>query len=78
MQNIPVNNTPIQQFINIVKSAELNHKNEVKLPIQQAKMLVYNLTELLAVHNSQYANILQTVLDKDSTTIKLNLDGGSF
>ena len=52
MQN-PINLTPITQFVQLLRVAELNQQKEVKLTIQQARLLNLALTETLDKLNSK-------------------------
>ena len=39
--NEPINTIPIQQFIQIVKTAESSNQKEIRIPLTQAKALAY-------------------------------------
>ena len=55
----PINTTPIQQFIQQVKAAELSQQREVKLDIKTAKMLAFCLGEVSAKLLEDYDIILK-------------------
>ena len=78
MQN-QINLTPITQFTQIVRSAELSQSKEIKIPIQQARLLNLALTELLDKLNQDYEsmyNALKRSLDTEVITI--TMDGGGL
>jgi hypothetical protein len=74
-----INTSPIQQFIQQVKSAELSQAKEIKIGIQQARLLVLALTDVLDNCNRNWEEIY-TVLKNSQTeeVITVNLDGGGF
>lgn len=74
-----INTTPISQFIQQVRAAELSQGKEVKIPIQQARLLTLALTELLESTNKDWETLFHAL--KQSTEpeiIKVELDGGGF
>jgi len=78
MQN-QINLTPITQFIQSVRSAELSQAREVKLSVQQARALVLALTEiqdkLLQDYETMFNQLKQSV---DTEVITVTMDGGGF
>ena len=78
MQN-QINLTPITQFIQSVRSAELSQAREVKLSLQQARALVLALTEiqdkLLQDYETMFNQLKQSV---DTEVITVTMDGGGF
>lgn len=80
MQN-PINTTPITQFVQQVRSAELNQSKEIKLSIQQARLLTLALTEimdkLLQDYESMY-NSLKKHVEAEDQVINVSMDGGNF
>ena len=78
MQN-PINLTPITQFIQTVRSAELTQSKEVKLSIQQARLLSLALAEiqdkLLQDYESMFNELKKNV---DSEVVTVSMDGGGF
>jgi hypothetical protein len=78
MQN-QINLTPVTQFIQSVRSAELTQAKEVKLSMQQARMLSLALAEiqdkLLNDYESMF-NDLKRSIDTDVVTVQV--DGGGF
>jgi hypothetical protein len=78
MQN-QINLSPITQFIQLLRSAELTQQKEIKMPIQQARLLNLALTEiqdkLLQDYESMYNQLKNSV---DSEIITVSMDGGGF
>ncbi len=74
-----INTSSITNFIQQVKSAELSQSKEVKISIQQARLLVLSLTEVLESNNRNWEEIY-TVFKNSKTdeVITVNLDGGGF
>ena len=78
MQN-QINTTPITQFIQQVRSAELGQAKEVKLNIQQARLLMLSLSECMDKLNQDYEsmyNALKRSVDTEAVTV--SMDGGGF
>lgn len=78
MQN-PINLTPLTQFIQSVRSAELSQSKEVKMSIQQARLLSLALNELQEKLLQDYEtmfNELKRSMDTDVITV--SMDGGDF
>lgn len=78
MQN-QINLSPITQFIQQVRSAELSQAKEVKMNIQQARMLNLALAEIMDKLNQDYESLfndLKQSLDADVVTVAM--DGGGF
>lgn len=75
--NDPLNTTPIQQFIQQVKSADAGRAKEVKLDIQTAKRLAFTLGEVMSRLNGNLEEILAQSSNNDSEVIEVKLDGGS-
>jgi hypothetical protein len=78
MQN-QINLTPITQFAHSLRAAELAQAKEVKMPIQQARLLNLALAEiqdkLLQDYESMYNALKNSV---GTETITVAMDGGSF
>lgn len=78
MQN-QINLTPLTQFIQSVRSAELSQSKEVKMSIQQARLLSLALNELQEKLLQDYEtmfNELKRSMDTDVVTV--SMDGGDF
>ena len=78
MQN-PINLTPITQFVQLLRVAELNQQKEVKLTIQQARLLNLALTETLDKLNRDWETLYSALKNtQDSEVITVTMDGGGF
>jgi hypothetical protein len=78
MQN-QINLTPITQFIQSVRAAELSQSKEVKLPIQQARLLNLALAEMLDKINQDYETMFNALKNTtDTEVITVTMDGGGF
>lgn len=78
MQN-QINLTPITQFAQTVRSAELSQAKEVKMPIQQARLLSLALMEMMDKMHQDYDLLLQELRENSSPeAISVSMDGGSF
>lgn len=69
-----INLSPITQFVQQLKSAEFTNQREVKMPIQQARLLSIALVELMD-------QLIKESTNKPSTNneiVKINMDGGGF
>lgn len=78
MQN-QINLTPVTQFIQQVRAAELGQSKEVKMSIQQARMLNLALAELMDKVNQDYESMF-TALKRsvDTEVVSVSMDGGGF
>jgi hypothetical protein len=78
MQN-PINTTPLAQFAQLLRAAELSQQKEVKIPIAQARLLSLALNEiqgkLLQDYESMF-NSLKGYVQQES--VQIELDGGGF
>jgi hypothetical protein len=78
MQN-QINQTPITQFIQQVRTADQTQSKEVKLSIQQARALVLVLSEmqvkLLQDYETMFSELKKSV---DTEVITVTMDGGGF
>ena len=75
MQN-PINLTPITQFVQLLRVAELSQQKEVKLTIQQARLLNLALTETLDKLNRDWETLysaLKNTQNTEKTTQKTHL-----
>jgi hypothetical protein len=78
MQN-QINLTPITQFAQILRSAELSQQKEIKIGIQQARLLNLALTEIQDKLLQDYETLFNSL--KNSTNnevVSIELDGGGF
>lgn len=78
MQN-QINTTPITQFVQLVRSAELAQSKDVKLTIAQARLLNLVLVELLEKINRDYESMFNQLKQSNTTEIvSISMDGGGF
>jgi len=78
MQN-QININPINQFTQLLKAAELSQQKEVKIPIQQARLLSLTLNEVLLKLNQDYETLYQSLKQNTGQeTVSLSMDGGGF
>ena len=78
MQN-PINLSPITQFAQLVRSAELSQSKEVKIPIQQARLMNLALIELMDQLHQDYEtmyNALKRGVNEEPVSV--SMDGGGF
>ncbi len=74
--NEPLNTIPIQQFIQVVKSAENSRSNEVRIDINTAKNLAFTLGIVMSRLNGDLEKLLQRNTNSQES-IQINMDGGS-
>jgi len=78
MQN-PINTVALTQFTQLIKSAELARQQEVKIPIQQARLLNIALTDVLIKLTQDYETLLLEIKQSGSNeVVTVSMDGGGF
>lgn len=78
MQN-QINLTPITQFVQQVRSAEQTQAKEVKLSLQQARLLSLALTEIQDKLLQDYETLFNELKkSQDTDVITVSMDGGGF
>ena len=78
MQN-QINLSPITQFVQTLRSAELSQQKEIKLSIQQARLLHLALTEVLDKINQDYESLYNDLKRSvDTEVVTVAMDGGGF
>ncbi len=78
MQNV-INISALTQFIQTVKSAEFSQQKEVKMSIQQARLLCLTLTEIQAKLLQDYESLYHSLKQTGTTdVVNVNMDGGGF
>ena len=78
MQN-PINLTPISQFAQTLRAAELAQAREVKLTIQQARLLNLALLEIQDKLLQDYETLFNKLKTSSETeVISVTMDGGGF
>ena len=74
-----INTTPITHFIQTLRSAELGQQKEVKITIQQARLLNLALAEIMDKLNNDYESMFNEIKKStDSGTVTVQMDGGGF
>ena len=75
----PINTAAITQFTQLLKSAELSQQKEVKIPIQQARLLNLALTDVLAKLAQDYESLFNSLKSGSATeVVSITMDGGGF
>ena len=78
MQN-QINLTPITQFAQLVRAAELGQAREVKIPIQQARLMNLAFVELMEQVRQDYESMFNHLKKStDTEVISVTMDGGGF
>ncbi len=78
MQN-QINLTPITQFVQQVRAAELSQAKEVKMSIQQARLFVLALAEIQDKMLKDYETMLNELKKSiDTEVVTVAMDGGGF
>jgi len=78
MQN-PINTAALIQFTQLLKAAELSQQKELKMPIQQARLLNIALTEVLAKLTQDYESLFNSLKSSSGEeVISIQVDGGGF
>jgi len=74
-----INLTPITQFTQLLRASELSQSKELKMPIQQARLLNMALTELLDKMNQDYETMYNALKNSsDTEVVNVSMDGGGF
>lgn len=74
-----INLSPITQFVQSLRAAELSQAKEVKLPIQQARLLSLALSEIQQkLLQDQETLFNQLKSSTETEVITVNMDGGDF
>lgn len=75
----PINTTPITQFAQMLRSAELSQSKEIKIPIQQARLMNLAFVELMEQVKQDYESMFnQLKKSVDNEVVSVSLDGGGF
>ena len=78
MQN-QINLTPFTQFIQQVRSAESSQAKEIKMSLQQARMLSLALAECMDKLNQDYETLFNELKRSQETeVVTVTMDGGGF
>jgi len=74
-----INTTPLAQFAQALRAAELSQSKEVKLSIQQARLLNLALTEIQSKLLQDYTALLLELKSAGQTeVVQVSMDGGGF
>lgn len=74
-----INVMPITQFAQQLRAAELGQLKEIKMPIQQARLLNLALVEILDKINRDYESMFNLLKKSiDTEVIAVTMDGGGF
>jgi hypothetical protein len=78
MQN-QINLTPITQFAQLLRAAELGQAREVKIPIQQARLMNLAFVELMEQVRQDYESMFNHLKKStDTEVVSVTMDGGGF
>jgi hypothetical protein len=76
--NDPINTIPLQQFMQVVKTADASNQKEIKIPIIQAKALAFALGTVMANHQGRLEKlIIDNKSSSDDEVVTVQLDGGN-
>ncbi len=74
-----INTTPITQFTQTLRAAELSQQKELKMPIQQARLLSLALAEIMDKLNQDYESMFNDLKKNiDTEVVSVSMDGGGF
>jgi hypothetical protein len=74
-----INTTPLTQFAHILRAAELSQSKEVKMPIQQARLLNLALLEIQDKLLQDYETLFNKLKTSSETeVVSVTMDGGGF
>lgn len=77
-----LNTTPITIFNQMLRAAELSQQKELKISIQQARLLSSALCDIMEKLNQDYESMFnalkKTVDTEDTSVISVKMDGGDF
>ena len=74
-----INLTPLTQFIQQVRSAELTQAREVKMSVQQARLLSLALAECMEKLNQDYESMFNELKRSiGDEVVSVSMDGGGF
>jgi ubiquinone biosynthesis protein UbiJ len=74
-----INTTPLTQYAQLLKAAELTQQKEVKIPMQQARLLNATLIELLDKVNQDYESMFNSLKgNTEAAVVSVSMDGGGF
>jgi hypothetical protein len=79
MSTEPLNTLPIQQFFNLVKSAEAGRQKEIRMDINQAKTLALTLGQVMTRLEGDLEKFVAAQIEKlqAEQTIVIDMNTGS-
>jgi len=79
MTKDPINTSPIETFIQQVKTAESSNAKEVKLTMQQAKNLALTLGQISArLYGDLEKYVKENAVRAEQEVVNVEMDGGGF
>lgn len=73
----PLNTIPLQQFIQLAKSAENSRAKEVKIPIEQAKNLAFTLGIVMSRLHGDLEKLVADSKNTNNEVVQITMDGGT-
>lgn len=74
-----INTMPISQFAQLLRAAELSQQKEVKMTIQQARLLNLALLEIQDKLLQDYESLYNAIKNSGNTdVIQVSMDGGGL
>jgi len=78
MQN-QINLSPVTQFIQQVRAAELSQGKVISIDIQKARLLTLALAEMMDKMNQDYETMYNQLKNSiDTDVVSVTMDGGDF
>jgi len=79
MQKEPINTVPLEKFFSQVKAAESSNAHDVRLTLDDAKLLAFTLGQINARLLGNIEEFISTkAIEKESEVINVEMDGGGF
>tara|TARA_B100001013_G_C24618529_1_gene446199 strand:- start:1033 stop:1278 length:246 start_codon:yes stop_codon:yes gene_type:complete len=76
-KNEPLNTSSIQNFIQLVKSADASNSKEIRMPISQAKNLAFTLGITMARLEGDLEKLVKEDQSGANEIIEINMDAGN-
>jgi selenophosphate synthase len=73
----PLNTLPVQQFLQVVKNADLKNQKEIRLDIATAKNLAFTLGIIMSRLEGDLEKLLSNNKSSEPDVITVKLDSGS-
>jgi hypothetical protein len=79
MQKDPINTVPLEKFFSQVRAAEQGNAKDVRLTLDDAKILALTLGQINARLLGNIEEFIATkAVEKESEVINVEMDGGGF